>query len=254
MAMTTVRVDSSTMRITADDRQLLRVVRDLQKRQVPFAKMKAANEIADMIQKTQRAEMKEHFTIRRPRFVDLSVKRKGEDFATKSRPHANVRIETPGGTNKGQLWTQHEEGMTRKPDGNSFTIPMGRLRGKVISRTSPNKPVNLKFQPVGTGGNVFIGQRDTILIRTADGGGIYRRTGKRVADARERIRAPTGRFMPGFEKPRTKLSPLFGLVREAPLKPRLGFERTSRVVFRANWRPVFDRWLQHAIATAKKSG
>jgi Family of unknown function (DUF6441) len=222
------------VKVTTNLDELTRSLNRIQKEQLPFALSKGLNETAKEFQKRQREGMKHRFSIRRKSWVERSVKIGREDWATKKKLEAIVRIETPGDRSRSDILAQHEEGGEKRGRGRTMSVPiMARPRGYgggVVPKRL--RPSNLNLRPWGSTGRVMRGDQRTILIRTAnDRGVILQRTGK-------------GK--------RTRLKVLYRLKGEVPLKPTLEFFRTARVVYDdslvKNVRIALDR----AVATRRK--
>lgn len=113
-------------------------------RQGPFALSRTLNALANATQKTVQNELGERFTLRRPDFVKRTIYRKpGEDFATKSKLEAAVRVHPDR-----NFLAKFEEGGTKTPrDGRVIAIPVDVRRNKSDIVAKANRPRELLKKP-----------------------------------------------------------------------------------------------------------
>jgi hypothetical protein len=202
-------------------------------RQLPFATAKAINTTAETFQKAQRAHQRQVFTVRRPAFVDKAVKIK--PFARKGSPFAVVRIDPPGGKDRADVLTQHEEGGSKLPAGRSLTVPELARRTKTGVIGKAQRPRAFGFElsgkkPLFAGDQVFVGKHNTLLIRKPGGKGV---------------------IIQGTRRKGGKRKVLYILTPRARLKPQLEFtDNATRIVKRDFARNLRVEWLA-AMRTAR---
>lgn len=218
-------------------------VRGVYSDQLPFATATAINRTALAIQRKQRDHMRGAFEIRNEMFLRHGVRLK--PFAKKrdglDGMHATIAISSPGGGGRADMWTQHEDGGTKRPRGKSLAIPgevKRTARGAVRKSNRPRRLIDrLQMKPVGRsrvfarkGTGVWVGKRGTFMIRRSGGtGGIFQRTG------------------PGRGDYRT----LYTFSPTAELRPKLGFMDGAVAVYRAEYAKQFEAAFDRAIRTAR---
>lgn len=126
---------SITYEIELDPKPLADALREVG-RQVPFAMSVGLNRTADEIQVAIRQGLRQHFTLRRPAFIEQTIYRKpGEDFAKKDSLQAGVRINP-----ERDFLAKFEEGgrKTPQPGRKTLAIPVGVKRNKFDVVTAAN--------------------------------------------------------------------------------------------------------------------
>ena len=192
-------------------------------KQTSFALSVAINDTLKDAQKVQRAHQRRVFTVRRPQFVDRSVKIKR--FATKRTLTGTMSIDPPGGQKRADIITKFERGGQKRPrDGRHLAIPIDAKRTKagVVSRR--NRPKGFNFKRVGRS---IRGDRRTFII---PGVGIFQRVGRRK---NSRIRL------------------LYAFKTQVPIDRRLDFIQNAERVVRQMFDRNFDRAFDRAMATAR---
>ena len=192
-------------------------------KQTPFALSVAINDTLKDAQKVQRAHQRRVFTVRRPRFSDLSVKIK--PFATKRTLTGTMAIDPPGGKRTADILTKFESGgIKRVRDGRHLAIPVEARRTKagVVSRR--NRPKSFRFRRVGRS---IRGERRTFIM---PGIGIFQRVGRRK---NSRIRL------------------LYRFKTSVPIPRRLDFIQNAERVVQQMFDKNFDRAFDRAVATAR---
>lgn len=210
--------------------------------QMPFATSLAINDTVKDAQRAQERHMREAFTVRRPGwFIKRSEKVRSikiKPFSTKQNWRAVVRVEPPGGPERAEIITRHEERGRREPhEGRALAVPIeARPTKKALVKKSV-RPAAFKFKRVATRGSteIYKGRKRTFMIRHADGSGaVLQRVG------------------PGKSGTFAGTQVLYRLKKSVPIAPRLEFFRTMRRVveqkFAANYRRAFRR----AVRTRKR--
>jgi hypothetical protein len=180
-----------------------------QLKQYSFATANAMNRTLDESQAAMRAGIRQRFTVRgrSAGFIDRLVKRRREDFATRDRLVARIRIEGPeNDLARGAILARHEEGGLRTAGRGGYSIdPSYRVQGQFflptgVLRSNPSEviaramyPANLRLAPrrdisggmmsakvhkTRTGKLQLKGKRRTFVLFAAHGGapiGIYQR-------------------------------------------------------------------------------
>jgi hypothetical protein len=139
--------------IDVDPRKAVATLTALGERQLPFATMKALNELATGFQADERAVIQSSFTVRRP-WVLQGVKIDREDFATKEKLEARVRIDQQRDFfdkfEEGGIRTPVTGGIHRKGGGGgsarSLAIPVNvrRTKAQIILKSQTPKSFNFR--------------------------------------------------------------------------------------------------------------
>jgi hypothetical protein len=193
------------------------------------------------------------FSIRRPAFARRASK---IDFAQRKAPNptARVYVEPPGGPDRADVWTQHEEGGQKRPhEGASIMVPtddVKRTKKDIIPKSA--KPSAYNFKPMGGSPNVLQGDKRTFLIRGPNGtGGVFQRTGKKAT----KRKVGAGRRMVsdlGTRKTRDmNIRKLYGRKPRVTLLRKLGFHDVTLKAARASLEANFDRAFTKAMATKR---
>lgn len=196
-----------SLSITMNLAEVNAAVKALFRSQLPYATMRAINAALLEIQTAERAEMRDDFTIRQPRFADLNVKIPRGGFATKSKLSGEMRLAAPGGQERPSLFSPFEAGGTRraKTRESPLAVPSKNIRpseSMVVPRAL--YPTNLRLVPRKdiSGGALAAkkhttkrgvvqlkGKRRTFVLDPAtmfgvQVWGVYQRTGKKRGDIR----------------------------------------------------------------------
>lgn len=174
---------------TATVNQLIRELGPKARSALAYALNQTANDVQTKIQ----AGLRSRFTLRRDTFVQRTIYRQpGVDFATKDELRAGVRVHPTR-----DFLAQHEEGGQKAArDGGMVAIPLKAVQ------PSPLVVVPKRLRPSGM------------------------REDQRVS----KVVLPTGTFLVRHTKSKGKEGRsefLYELKRSVPLRPRLGFIRTS---------------------------
>jgi hypothetical protein len=224
--------------------------------QIPFAAMQAINETALAVQRAEREELDESFTLRRRDWAHRNVKIRREDFAKKDKLQAIVRMEAPGRGDRSDILAKFEHpGKKRAKDGGRLAIPDDTPTAVVTVFRRRKRPRSFQF--VHHGGDVWTGKDRTFMVRRPDGtGGIYQRTGKRGRRRKSgrRVGGDGRRLASDVETRRTRdlnVRTLYRFTPEAKIEKRLHFEATARQVIITNWDRSFQKAFRRAIQTAR---
>lgn len=240
--MITVEVDTETAS---------RWLRGLYASQIPFALQRAINKTALQAQTRVRELMGSDFTLRRRDWALKNVKIRREDFATKAKLQAIVRMEAPGDGSRTDILAKFEKSGVKKPhDGGRLAVPVDVRTSRVTIIRKNERPRSLDF--VHKGGVVWQGKKRTFMIRKPDGtGGIYQRTGKKGT---KRRRGEGRRLASDVVTRRTRDMNVRILYRFTPLariEGRLHFEDTARRVILQVWDANFAEAFEHAMRTTR---
>ncbi len=217
--------------------QVSRTMRRIFADQLPFAAAKAINDTAKEAQSRQRAGMADRFTIRRPSFVNRAVKIK--PFANKRHLSATIQIEPPGGQQRADILTRHEEAHEREPrSGQALVVPLEirpNIRAVVKKRDRPKAFAFTHVRTTSGGVQIYEGRRRTFMVRMPDGSGwILQRTGP-------------GRWGSLFHGTRV----LYVLRPTVPIEARLEFIATITKAVDETFPRNFERAFARAMKTAR---
>ena len=147
--------------VQVDDKAVTDALKDFAK-QIPFAMSKALNDTANDVQRSIQDSLSQRFTLRRPDFIKRTIKRNREDFATKTKLEAIVRVDPTR-----DILAKFEEGGTKRPTkGTAIAIPtenVRRTKAQIISQQ--NRPAFL----VATGKAISYGGK--LLLKKGRGRG-----------------------------------------------------------------------------------
>ena len=195
--------------------------------QVPFATAVAINESAKHAQGVQRKHQRGIFEVRRPLFVDRSVKIK--PFANKRTLTAVVSVDPPGGKDRADVIAQHEEGGPKgATSGTSVAVPT-----RHVPRTGAGV-INRAWRPAR-------------LRKTR--GGRSRRDKREWGTFIRRTRG--GRRAIFFDEGDEGIKPLYWLVPSVPIQPSLNFVENIRGAVLAVYDANFTKALDRAIGSAR---
>ncbi len=191
-------------------------------RQVPFALKVAINETLKDMQKAQRAHQRRVFTVRRPSFVDQSVKIK--PFASKQTLTGTMSIDPPGGHKRADILTKFERGGIKRPRRRHLVLPVKARRTRAGIVSTRNRPKALKLRRRGRS---VRGERRTFVVRDV---GIFQRVNR---GRRSRVRL------------------LFAFLRQVPIDRRLDFVANAERTVARRFDRHFDRAFDRAVRTAR---
>lgn len=168
------------MRVTFDTNagDVSKAFRRLFADQIPYARSVALNRTADRAQEAQRKHQRRAFHVRRPTFVDRAVKIRRGDRASKRRREVIVRIEPPGGEERADILTQHEERHRKRPrSGERLAIPVAARRTGAGVVSKSERLASLQLRRVSR--DVSVGPRGVMAVARPGGRGfVLKRTGR----------------------------------------------------------------------------
>lgn len=205
------------------------ILSDVAENQIPYAASRALNDTALGGQDDQRQGMRARFRIKRPDFLDRSVKI--PHFSNKRDDPLKVSVVMDYGPDgRGQVWDKFEPGGTKTPtSGKSIAVPITVVaRGQIVPDGMRPRQLNLH-----SSGNRVIGDKRTFLLEYNGRRGIFQRTGK----GRDGVRL------------------LYWLTPSVPIPASLEFGQTlSANVLSELFALNFEARFKEAMATAKPSG
>lgn len=132
--------------------------------QMRFAMSKALNDTANDAQRAIQGSLAQRFTLRRPDFITRTIKRNREDFATKEKLEAVVRIDPSR-----DLLAKFESGGTKTPtQGKAIALPtetVRRTKAQIIRQGQRPKALLASGKAFSKGGRLLL--RIGKAIRTA---------------------------------------------------------------------------------------
>lgn len=233
------------MDITVDTKPLTRFLNDFEQRQVPFAAANSLNDTAKLFQSRQQQHMGNIFTVRRQEWVRNNVKIRPEDFATKRKLVATVRIESPGGGDRSDVIGKFETQTVKRPrEGNTTAIPVEARRQRTGIIRRGERVGAIKPFVGATGRMLGKGKQRTFMLDMGGGQkGIFQRVGARSKKARG-IHGP---LMGGRDR---NLKLLFLLRPSTPLVPNLKFVHNAHEAVR-HFADFFGARFKEAMRTAR---
>jgi len=150
------------------------ILTDVGQRQIPYAASRALNDVVLAGQDDQRQGMRQRFRVKRPGFLDRSVKITHFSKKTDS-PISTTLIIDPNPNNRGPLWDKFEPGGAKTPTrGQSIAVPITVVaRGGIVPDGMRPKQLNLHAS-----GRRVIGDKRTFLLEYNGRRGIFQRTGR----------------------------------------------------------------------------
>lgn len=136
--------------------------------QMRFAMSKALNDTANDAQKAIQDGLGQRFTLRRPDFVKRTIKRNREDFATKEKLEAVVRIDPTR-----DVLAKHESGGTKTPRaGRAIALPtehVRRTKAQIIGKAQRPKALLATGKAFAKGAQLLtrVGRGAKALLRVA---------------------------------------------------------------------------------------
>ena len=220
------------------------VMRALFEDQLPFATSGAINDTALDFQKVQRRHLDSIFEIRRPQFIERSIRIRRGEFATKRKLEATVRVDSaPSGRSESDsIVSKFEtERRMRSFKGGGTMVPTQHTPRTATGIVRPSlRPSKLKLVAHKKGAvfsgksNVMRGKHRTVFIRKPNGRGLV---------LQRRGSGPSSELVPIFFRwPSVRLTPNLKFVQNA--------ERTVQDRFEDNFE---KRWTK-ALRTASRRG
>lgn len=208
--------------ITADTSEAVQLLQTAD-RQLPFAISKALNETANEVQKAQRLEVQQHFTLRHPTFILNTIKIFPQERATKDRLTVVIRIDPDR-----DFLAKFEAGGEKRPLVGQFLAVPAAIASKHDIIPSSLRPKALQIQPHTTSaGKIQLkGLQGTYIIESGRFSGLFQRKGG------------VSRLLYAFKK-------------EVPLPASLHFEDTANDVAKDVWEQNFAEAFNFAMETAK---
>ena len=167
------------IKILFDIPALKGILSDTANEQIPYAASRALNDTALAGQEDQRQGMRARFRVKRPDFLDRSVKI--PRFSTKRDAPLQITVMIdPNPNSRGPLWDKFEPGGTKTATrGQSVAVPMAIARGGIVP--DGMRPKQLKLH---ASGRRVIGDQRTFLLEYSGRRGIFQRTGPKQGDVR----------------------------------------------------------------------
>lgn len=199
-------------------------------RQIPFATSRAINFTLNDIQAAERERLRGAFTLRRPQFIEQTIKIGSGDRATKAKLIGTVRVDP-----ERDFLAKFEAGGAKQArGGGSLAVPAEALRRKrsdVIPAALRPKALQLKLHRTRGGKVQFKGERRTFIVeKSTFSYGILQRRGRGAG---------------------SRVVVLYWFQRAVALPPALRFEATARRVTAERFQLNFNRALDDAIRTAR---
>lgn len=136
--------------------------------QMRFAMSKALNDTANDAQKAIQDGLGQRFTLRRPEFIKRTIKRERQDFATKEKLEAVVRIDPAR-----DVLAKHEAGGTKTPTkGRAIALPtehVRRTKAQIIGKAQRPKALLASGKAFTKAGQLMarVGRGAKALLRVA---------------------------------------------------------------------------------------
>lgn len=140
--------------VQVDEKAVVDALKAFEK-QIPFAMSKALNDTANDAQKAIQDSLQQRFTLRRPDFIKRTIKRNREDFATKTKLEAVVRIDPTR-----DMLAKFEDGGTKTPrSGAAIAIPtenVRRTKAQIVSESQRPKWLIATGKGISYGGKLLL--------------------------------------------------------------------------------------------------
>jgi hypothetical protein len=224
--------------ITVDANDVLANLKSIREDQVPFALSKAINDTALQFQRVELAHIHQAFTLRRPSWIDQSVRI--THFAKKTEPWATIGIHPPGGDQRADILGKFEDQTQKTASaGGSLAIPIDVKRNKFDIVTKGQRPRAFQFEKertnTSTGITIYRGKSRTFMVKFGDGRGwIFKRVGA----------GAHGSLFEGTQV-------LYALKPEVAIHANLDFESNAVAVVEGAWHANFEAAYEAALATAR---
>jgi hypothetical protein len=247
-------------KVAIDPHAVLGLLSDVEKKQLPYATMRALNSTANIAQAAEKAHIQQAFRLRRAPFVLMNAAKIYKvDRARKDQWGVVIRVDAAvanflNRTERGDDHTPTRGHWLFKPNSNVFA-------DKIILRSNPLHPANLRFDSKGRG------PLGTFMVRSngkAKGPLILQRVGKGARGiaqsiSRGGLRGPAGRGADGrYTKGeavkgirRGGVRMLYQLVARSRVPVKLQFVDTiTRTVYTA-WPSEMQKAMSEAMRTAR---
>lgn len=221
------------LQIKVDARQVLGVLGSLS-RQAPYAISVGINKLMESGQAAQRAHDRDIFTVRREQFIDRTVKIL--QFAKKQTLTGIIGIDP-----KRDVLAKFEAGGLKKPRGSMLAVPIAVRRNKSDIVVKTMRVRELRLTPYTTKhGTRLRGLQRTFTVKTAKGGAILQRVGRKPKGTTlaEEIAAGSVRVAYAFK-------------RSVPIPADLKFVDTMTKTAEREWESKMLAAWDQAQATAK---
>ncbi len=202
--------------------------------------------IADTLkfaQGKQRVRMADRFTVRRPAFLNQSVKI--TQFPRADRLTGELAIAAPvsAPADRANVFGKFERGGIKRPRGAFLAVPIVGSPAKPTKRSIVRDawtPSALLDNGVPGGGRAFIETRGRTRVLLGEVKATNAPIGPKLPRKRKGQPAPVLR----------QLRPLFLFIKAAPIKPQLGFVSGVSADIRSEWVPAFTKRWNAQIARA----
>jgi len=238
------------LRVIVDPTSVLKGLDAAGQRQLPFALALALNRTANDAQKAEQNRIAKAFKLRRDTFVIQGIKIEKADRATKTSQRVVIQVDAAR-----QFLDKFEKGDPRIPrKGRWLWLPdLATFGNKIILRSNPLHPKNLKFDSQGKGN-----LRTFMVHKNGSRSGplVLQRTGAPTGNShKNQMRGTNGRFdgmiTMNKRKKNQGIRKLFTLVSVTSTPVRLEFVSTIKQSVEARWQGNVRQALDEAMRTAR---
>jgi hypothetical protein len=235
--------------IEVNPRELLGTMQVLES-QLPYATMKALNEVATGFEGEEQAVVRSSMTIRRP-WVVQGIKMNRSDFATKQSLRAIVRIDPSR-----DFLEKFEPGGVRVPQGanRSLAVPVNvrRTKTQIIQKTQRPKAFNFHqgFSSTTSRWTIYKGDRGTFLLQRPDGSGIILQRTKKAHLGPSLYGNRNTVHGRGYGHDPSVVI-LWALRPTTPVPQLLHFYDHAQKSVLSLWKGSFEKWYLEALRTAR---
>lgn len=246
--MVTVRVNAASA---------ITLLKDVEKKQAPYAVSLALNRLANDVQAEIRKGMEARFKMRRRAFNLQGVYISKADRATKTSWVVTIRI-----AENRSFFNKFEEGGDKLPVNGTrmLAVPSPALANRVLMPGDPLRPKNLELKKIG---NTWRGKERTFIMHFYHGNklGIMQRmeSGHPGYKAQSMSRLNLNNFGTknrGLVKRQRRYGErgyrlLYTLVSRVKVKAKLEFRQTGQTTVARQWTPRWNQALAQALRTAR---
>lgn len=221
--------------IKVDAKDAIRFLTDLEQRQVPYAISTAINDTLKLGQRFEREHIRAHFTLRRPEFIERTVKI--SQFASKRNPVGVIEIDPT----RDVLAKFEAGGRKQARGGGALAVPIAVRRTKtdLIVKNMRIRELQLRAHRTNKGVVQLKGQRRTFTVKGRGVGAILQRVGRK----------PKGSSL-SAEIAGGSLRVIYAFKRSVPIPANLEFTKSILLAVE-EWPKLMDAAMAKAIATAK---
>jgi len=205
-------------------------------RQAPFALATGINDTLKLAQQRERAHLRESMTIRRPVFIDRSIK--VSPFATKATLTGVIQIDPAR-----DVLSKFEGGGEKRPlRGASLAVPVAVKRNKSDVIIASMRVRALQLRPYRTNAGVvrLRGLKRTFTVKRAGGGLILQRVGRRAQGGTLDVEIAGG-----------SIRVLYAFKKSVPIPANLAFTSTVERAVANDWDRLILAAMDRATATAR---